>query len=70
MPPTTVHALIDLLTLPARERAGELCGAALARLNARAPRVTRLALRALERAGVRGMGWALVALELGADHGR
>lgn len=55
-PPTLSGLLITVLT----EHAGTCVG----RLAARSPRVAYAALRTLERAGVDGAGWALLALEL------
>lgn len=56
-PPT----LSDLATLAA-EVAGTYAGEAAARIIVRHPRAARVTLELLERAGVPGTGWPLVAL--------
>ena len=61
MPPTTLLQLLSLLSLPLRERAGDLFGQ---HVLARFPRQARAALVALERCGMRGVGWGIVALDV------
>lgn len=67
MPIPTITALIRTLALDLSLRTREAAGELVGRAAARHPKVARALLVQLERAGFKGAGWALLAIEVFQD---